>query len=74
MMIRTLLFSLITCASATSTAVFAHTEGHDDEKMIPATCEQLADKERYTDDVAYPEVKALTEQCAADQEEAAPVA
>lgn len=47
---------------------FAHPGGHDDdEKLIPTTCAQLADKERYTDDVSYPEVKALKERCDAEK-------
>ena len=68
MTIRTLVFTVVACASAASMTAFAHPGGHDDdEKLIPTTCAQLADKERYTDDVSYPEVKALKERCDAEK-------
>jgi hypothetical protein len=68
MTIRTLVFTVVACASAASMTAFAHPGGHDDdEKLIPTTCAQLADKERYTDDISYPEVNALKERCDAEK-------
>ncbi len=48
----------------------AHPGGHgsDNDKLMPKTCEQLADGERYVTDVAYPEVRKLKEQCDAAKE------
>lgn len=48
-----------------SPVAFAHIEGHesDDEKLIPTTCAQLADAQRYSNDVSYPEIKALKLRC-----------
>jgi hypothetical protein len=63
MTIRTLLLTATVCASAASMTAFAHPGAHDEEKPIPTTCAQLADTERYTDDVSYPEVKALKARC-----------
>ena len=62
---------LAACLSAPT--VSAHPQGHDDEKAIPKTCAELADKRRFTDDVSYPEVKALKARCDA-QQKAAPKA
>lgn len=64
MTFRTLLMSAAFLAS-TSLPALAHTGGHeaDEEKLIPNTCAQLADTQRYTNDVAYPEVKALKARC-----------
>lgn len=59
----------------TSPVAFAHIEGHesDEEKLIPATCADLVDTKRYTNDVSYPEIKALKLRCdkSAAKEEAA---
>lgn len=64
MTLRTFVFTAIACASAASMTALAHPGGHeDDEKLIPTTCAQLVDTERYTDDVSYPEVKALKARC-----------
>ncbi len=72
MTIRTLVFAVVACLSGSSMTAFAHPGGHDDdEKLIPTTCAQLADSERYTDDVSYPEVKALKERCEAESKESA---
>ena len=48
-----------------SPAAFAHIEGHesDEEKLLPNTCAQLADTQRYSNDVSYPQVKALKLHC-----------
>lgn len=64
MTFRTLLMSAALLASTSLTA-FAHTDGHeaDEEKLIPATCAELADTRRYSNDVAYPEIKALKARC-----------
>lgn len=72
MTIRTLLLTAVACASAVSLTVFAHPGEHEDEKRIPTTCEQLADTERYTDDVAYPEVKELKARCDAEEKSPQP--
>ena len=69
MTIRTLVFAVIACASAVSVTAFAHPGGHDDDdKLIPTTCAQLADTRRYTNDVSYPEVKALKARCDAEKQ------
>lgn len=64
MTFRTLLMAAAFFASTSLTA-FAHTEGHelDEEKLIPTTCAQLADTQRYSNDVSYPEIKALKARC-----------
>ncbi|MBA2237419.1 MAG: hypothetical protein H0W24_01775 [Lysobacter sp.] len=43
----------------------AHVEGHenDEEKLIPTTCAQLTETQRYSNDVSYPEIKALKLRC-----------
>ena len=64
MRIRSMLVLAVAVAMAPLSAV-AHPEGHDDEKAIPKTCEDLKDTKRFTDDSAYPEVKALKQKCAA---------
>lgn len=48
-----------------SPVAFAHIEGHesDEEKLIPTTCAELADTQRYSNDISYPEIKALTLRC-----------
>lgn len=68
MKFRTLLMTAAFFAS-TSLAAFAHTGGHeaDEEKLIPTTCAQLADTQRYSNDVAYPEIKALKARCDAEK-------
>lgn len=60
----------LVCAAAISMAAMAavaHPGKHDqdDEKELPTTCSELADTERFTNDPAYPEVKALKERCEA---------
>lgn len=57
-----LTFSL---ASMNARAHADHDHG-DSEKSIPTTCAQLADKKKYTDDVAYPQVKELKAKCDAE--------
>ena len=43
MTIRTLVLTVVACASAASMTAFAHPGGHDDdEKLIPTTCAQLS--------------------------------
>ncbi|MCR6626093.1 MAG: hypothetical protein NVV67_07450 [Pseudoxanthomonas sp.] len=64
-----LVLSLAAMAFSSFTAV-AHPEGHDDEKAIPKTCAELADTKRFTDDVSYPEVKALKARCDAEKKAA----
>lgn len=68
MIIRTMLFTLVACASTASMPAFAHPGAHDDEKLIPTTCTQLADTERYINDVSYPQVKELKARCDAGKE------
>lgn len=70
MTIRTLLLTAAVCASAASMTAFAHPGAHDEEKPIPTTCAQLANPERYSDDVSYPEVKALKTRCEAEEKSA----
>ncbi|ENG0045661.1 hypothetical protein Z046_26345 [Pseudomonas aeruginosa VRFPA09] len=77
MQIRSLLIVVVaTSASLASTFVMAHPGGHDsdDNKLIPKTCEQLANTERYITDVAYPEVRELKARCDAAKEKEAPQA
>lgn len=52
-----------------SPAAFAHIEGHEseEEKLIPTTCAELADTQRYSNDVSYPEIKALKARCDAEK-------
>ncbi|WP_418646957.1 hypothetical protein ACNQFN_15840 [Thauera butanivorans] len=73
MKIRPFLIAAVVSASLASPLVMAHPGAHDDDdKDIPKTCEQLANTEHYTNDVAYPEVRKLKEQCdAAKQKPAA---
>ena len=49
----------------TSPVAFAHIEGHDndEEKLLPNTCAELADPRRYSNDMAYPQVKELKLHC-----------
>lgn len=49
----------------TSPAAFAHVDGHeaDEQKLIPTTCAQLADTQSFSNDVSYPEIKALKTRC-----------
>ena len=50
-----------------TTAGWAH-EGHDeDERAIPKTCTQLADTKNFTNDIAFPEVRALKTRCDAEK-------
>lgn len=70
MKIRSILTLGLMAASLSSFTAVAHPEGHDDQKAIPRTCAELANKQRFTDDVAYPEVKALKERCDAEQKAA----
>ncbi len=59
------LAALLTFGTA---AAQAHEGKHDgdDEKSIPTTCAQLANKQKYITDSAYPEVKALKSKCDAE--------
>ncbi len=70
MKIRPLLIAFSASASLASAFVMAHPGEHDsdDDKLMPKTCEQLADAERYVTDVAFPEVKKLKEHCDAMKE------
>ena len=67
MFFRTLLIVAATCAA--SGTVLAHPGEHGafDEKLIPTNCAQLADEKRYTNDVSYPEIKALKARCDAKE-------
>lgn len=60
---------LMAAMMLTSLSVFAHPGKHDaaEETLIPTTCAQLADTKRYTDDVAFPEVKKLKARCDAEK-------
>lgn len=64
MTFRPLLIAAAFCVFS-SPAAFAHIEGHDsdEEKLIPTTCAELADTQRYSNDVSYPEIKALKARC-----------
>lgn len=64
MKIRPFLMAILACTALSSPLAMAHSGAHDDdEKEMPKTCEQLADTKRYLNDLAYPEIKALKEQC-----------
>jgi hypothetical protein len=54
--------SLLVGANAAS----AHAD-HDTPKLKPTTCEQLADRARYSNDLAYPDIKALKDKCDAEK-------
>jgi hypothetical protein len=72
MQIRSFLIAAVAGASLASPLAMAHPGAHDDDdKDIPKTCEQLMDTEHYTNDVAYPEVRKLKEQCDAAQKKPA---
>ncbi|MFC0679538.1 hypothetical protein ACFFGH_17005 [Lysobacter korlensis] len=52
--------------SLLSMSAFAHPGGHDsDMKPLATTCTELAYPQRYETDPAYPEIKALVEECEA---------
>lgn len=70
MKIRSIMTLGMMAAALSSFTALAHPEGHDDEKAIPKTCAELANTRRFTDDVAYPEVKALKARCDAEQKAA----
>jgi hypothetical protein len=62
---KTLFFLSTLTLSLASINAHAHADHDhgDSEKLMPATCAQLADKKKYTDDVAYPQVKELKARC-----------
>lgn len=60
-------FVIVALTSLVSANAFAHKNGHEDEKSIPMTCAQLADTKRYTNDTAYPEVRALKAHCESEK-------
>ncbi|WP_296281705.1 hypothetical protein [Pseudoxanthomonas sp.] len=62
---RSLSIAGLVALSLVSLSALAHPGAHDEEKEIPKTCEDLKDTKRFTDDSAYPEVKALKEKCGA---------
>jgi len=62
---RSLSIAGLVALSLVSLSAVAHPDGHDEEKEIPKTCADLKDTKRFTDDSAYPEVKALKQKCAA---------
>ncbi len=66
---RTLLIVVAMWAATTPLIAFAHPGEHGDfdEKPIPTDCTQLADTDQYTNDVSYPEIKALKEGCDAKE-------
>lgn len=68
MNIRLFSTAIAACTFLASITVQAHPGKHDgdDEKAIPTTCAQLADKHNYTNDVSYPEVKELKARCDAE--------
>jgi hypothetical protein len=63
MKMRSMLVVTVAVMALSSFTAMAHPEGHEDEKAIPKTCTELADKKRFTDDASYPEVKALKARC-----------
>lgn len=67
MRVRHLLVIAFASLSVASMTAVAH-EGHDEEeKPMPTTCAQLADTKRYSNDVAYPQIKALKARCDAEK-------
>lgn len=70
MKIRLILASSLLSTTLWSPTAVAHPEGHDDERAIPRTCAELANPALFTDDVSYPEVKALKERCDAEKKAA----
>lgn len=48
-----------------ATAATAH-GNHDTPKLKPETCEQLADRARYSNDLSDPDIKALKDKCDAE--------
>lgn len=67
MKVRSILMLGLVAVAFSSFTAAAHSEGHDDEKAVPKTCAELADTKRFTDDVSYPEVKALKARCDAEK-------
>jgi hypothetical protein len=67
MKVRSMLALSLAAMAFSSFTTLAHPEGHDDEKPLPKTCAELADTKRFTDDVSYPEVKALKARCDAEK-------
>jgi hypothetical protein len=63
------MMAVLVSMSMASTNVLAHEDHDDEEKAIPKTCAQLADTKHYTNDVAYPEVKALKARCDAEKKD-----
>lgn len=63
---------LSTCLSITLALSSLHVQAHgdhdheDNEKLIPKSCAELADTKKYTNDVAYPQVKELKARCDAE--------
>jgi hypothetical protein len=43
--------------------VIAHSNHDDTPKLRPDTCEQLADRTRYSNDLADPDIRALKDKC-----------
>ena len=60
---RSLSIAGLVALSLVSLSAVAHPGAHDEEKEIPKTCEDLKDTKRFTDDSAFPEVKALKQKC-----------
>ncbi|MGS1119866.1 hypothetical protein [Rhodanobacter sp. UC4436_H3] len=74
MIFRSLLIAVATCASVASMTALAHDPRLHEaaqapvtaKKAKPATCTELADVQRYSNDVSVPDIKALKARCDAE--------
>lgn len=55
-----------------ATVATAHGNHDHPPKLKPETCEQLADRARYSNDLADPDIKALKDKCDAAKADTAP--
>lgn len=60
-------FGLSVALLAISAGAFAHGDHEDMPKLKPYSCEQLADRENYSNDLADPDIKALKDKCDAER-------
>jgi hypothetical protein len=59
---------------AATPVVNAHADhDHETPKLKPETCEQLADRTRYSNDLADPDIKALKDKCDAEKKSEEPI-
>lgn len=82
MNLRSMVLSIVAVsASLLAMSVHAHdpslhekSDAHATSKAKPVTCAQLADSQRYSNDLADPDIKALKDRCDAGKKAAAKAA